>query len=89
MFAVSAEDAEILSKEFVPFTKDDFVTLPRFHFYIKLMMQGKTTEAFSGLSLAPEEASDPSMAERVTQLSRLAYGFPKLLVDELILTQVK
>ncbi len=89
VFAVSAEDAETLSKEFVPFTKDDFVTLPRFHFYLKLMMQGKTTEAFSGVSLAPEEVADLSVAERVTKLSRLAYGFPKPLVDELILTQVK
>ncbi|MBI4122841.1 MAG: type IV secretory system conjugative DNA transfer family protein [Parcubacteria group bacterium] len=89
VFAVSAEDAETLSKEFTPFVKEDFTTLPRFHFYIKLMAQGKTTEAFSGVSLPPEGVADAATTESVVRVGRLAYGFPKLLVDERIKEYMK
>ncbi len=51
-FRVGAGDAEHLEKEFYPvFTKTDFVNLPRYTMYLKLMIDGTTSQPFSALSL--------------------------------------
>ncbi len=84
-FEVGIEDAEVLAREFEPMTELDFVSLPRFNFYIKLMIDGKTSKAFSGMTLSPEPVSGlfPSK-EKVQILNRLAYGWPRLVVEETI-----
>jgi len=89
-FAVGAEDAEILAKEFAPkITALDVMGLQRFGFYIKLMMNGKTSEAFSGRGLPPEEAEEGAgIREKVVTLNRLAYGWPRLFVEETIQRQL-
>src|SRR3989344_577947 len=89
-FEVGIEDAKILAREFTPMTELDFVGLPRFSFYIKLMVDGKTSEAFSGMNFSPEpvlETSSPK--EKVRTLNRLAYGWPRLLVEETIKHQLQ
>jgi hypothetical protein len=83
-FEVGIEDAESLSKEFYPMTQEDFIGLPRFNFYIKLMIDGKTSEAFSGVSLKPLGESNPENERRVRLINQLAYAVPKKLADELI-----
>lgn len=88
-FEVSAEDAKLLSAEFTPFTEQDFMGLPRFNFYIKLMIEGKTSEAFSGKSLPPEESGGTALQEKVVTFNRLAYGWPQLLVEETIKRQLR
>ena len=81
-FEVGAEDAEILSNEFSPMETDDFINLEKFNFYIKLMMDGKTSTAFSGIGLMPEKATALPAAQRaVLALSRLTYGVPKQLIE--------
>jgi hypothetical protein len=51
-FRVGAADAEYLAKEFYPvFTQDDFVHLPRYNMYLKLMIDGTAPQAFSAISL--------------------------------------
>jgi type IV secretory pathway TraG/TraD family ATPase VirD4 len=81
-FGIGAEDAEMLVKEFYPMTKEDFVNLAKFHFYLKLMIDGKTSDAFSGVSLSPMGIPHSKHATLVRQISQLAYGRPRLLVDE-------
>ncbi len=88
-FEVGADDAKILSKEFSPISEYDFMGLPRFNFYIKLMIDGKTSQAFSGVSLPPEDASDAPIKDKVVTLNRLAYGWPRLLVEETIKRQLR
>lgn len=84
-FEIGAEDAEILSKEFEPMEVADFMGLPRFNFYIRLMIDGKTSAAFSGRSLPPELAYEQAgIEERTLTFSRLLYGSPRLLVEEKI-----
>lgn len=47
-FRVGATDAEYLSKEFYPeFAEKDFVQLQLFRFYLKLMINGATSQGFS------------------------------------------
>ncbi len=51
-FRVGATDAEFLEREFYPtFTRDDFVNLPRFAMYLKLMIDNTTSEPFSARTL--------------------------------------
>lgn len=47
-FRLGAEDARYLSEEFYPaFSRDDLMNLPAYKIYLKLMMEGKTSEPFS------------------------------------------
>lgn len=80
-FQLGAEDAEFLSKEFTPFSKNDLLNLERYSFYVKLVVDGQTTEPFSGTSLPPLDAAGESLAEAARAFSRLAFGNPKALVE--------
>lgn len=83
-FEVGAEDSKVLAREFSPITERDFIGLPRFNFYIKLMIDGKTSNAFSGITLPPEPANTRSrtICEKVCSYNRLRYGWPRLMVEE-------
>ena len=83
-FEVGIEDAESLSKEFYPMDKEDFLNLPRFNFYIKLMIDGKTSEAFSGASLPPYAVTEPENDRKIRLINQLAYAVPKKLAEEQI-----
>ena len=51
-FRVGATDAEYLAKEFFPvFSEEDLVNLPRYSMYLKLMIDGTTSQAFSAISI--------------------------------------
>lgn len=53
-FRLGAEDAYELAKEFQPeFTALDLTTLPNYHIYLKLMVEGEVTRPFSGRTLRP------------------------------------
>ena len=53
-FQTSAEDAQYLEHEFSPiFTADDFISLPRYHIYLKLMIEGEASRPFSAVTLPP------------------------------------
>ena len=48
-FLVGAEDAEYLANEFFPeFNKNDFVDLPYYHIYLRMMIDGVVSKGFSG-----------------------------------------
>ena len=51
-FRVGASDAEVLEKEFSPeFSALDLTTLPNYHIYLKLMVEGVVSRPFSGETL--------------------------------------
>ncbi len=89
-FEVGAEDARLLSDEFAPMSEADFMGLPRFNFFVKLMMGGKTSEVFSGVGLPPQDiAATSASRESVVALNRLAYGWPRTLVEETVHHQLR
>lgn len=52
-FKVGLEDARFLAEEFYPvFDQEDLINLPCYSIYLKLMIEGKTSKAFSGESLS-------------------------------------
>ena len=59
-FRLSQADARYMEKEFYPIFKAvDFVNLANYSIYIKLMINGVPSKAFSANSLSPEELPHP------------------------------
>lgn len=83
-FRVGSDDAEILEKEFTPtFLGEDIVNLPKFHVYLKLMIDGMASQPFSAASLEPIASRTNSTAEVIAQ-SRQNYGRQRPIVEERI-----
>ena len=55
-FRVGARDARLIAHELgSPFTPDDLIHLPNYHIYLKLMIDGQPSKAFSAQTQPPEE----------------------------------
>lgn len=86
-FRVGAADAEFLEKEFLPeFSLNDLVNLPKFHIYLRLMIDGISSRPFLSVTLAPVEKplKDGSYKETIIKVSRERYGTPRNKVEEKI-----
>jgi len=69
-FRLGATDAEILEKEFSPeITALDLTSLPNYHIYLKLMVNGEVTRPFSAKTIRADEAN--SSRDKATPHLRL------------------
>jgi len=83
-FRIGAEDAEHLVKEFHPeFDEGDFVNLPKYSMYLKLMIDGATSRPFSAFSLPPKPQTISYKTE-VIAASQKRYGRKREEVEESI-----
>lgn len=83
-FRVGSTDAEILAKEFIPtFVEEDLINLPKFHVYLKLMIDGVASRPFSALTLSPIAVSTGSM-EKVVKVSRERYAQSRDKIEDKI-----
>jgi len=87
VYRVGAADAEILVKEFEPqFLETDLVNLPKYNFYIKLMIDGIASQPFSATGLPPrpvEEETDN--IQKVVNITRERYAGERAEVEEKIM----
>lgn len=85
-FRVGAVDAEFMEKEFEPaFMMNDLVNLPKYHIYLKLMIDGVAGDAFSATTLPPINVSETEMnREKVVKVSRERYASSKEEVEDKI-----
>ena len=81
LFTLGMEDAESLEQEFEPLTRGDLINLPKYNFYVKLMIDGKTSAPFSGVGLPPLLSTGADETETIRKISRLAYGVPQEIVS--------
>lgn len=82
---VGAEDATFMEQEFAPvFTPEDLVNLPKFQMYLKLMVDGVSTQPFSANSLAPI-AQKTGSEDKVIAVSRERYAEHRSIMEEKIL----
>lgn len=73
-FRVGAEDAKFLAKEFYPtFSETDLVNIPNHHIYLKMMIDGHTSRAFSAVTLPPRKSAF-SYRKMIIASSREKYG---------------
>lgn len=86
VFRVGATDAEELVKEFTPtFTEEDIVNLPKYEFYLKLMIDGVASNPFSARGLAPlNEIEITGNRDKLIKVSRERYAKQKSVVEEKI-----
>ena len=85
-FRVGAMDAEFLEKEYEPvFMMNDIVNLPKYHIYLKLMIDGIAGDAFSATVLPPIKIEgDPETEAKIINSSRERYTAKKEDVEEKI-----
>ena len=80
-FRVGAEDAKYLAKEFFPiFDESDLINLPNYHIYLKLMIDGVTSQPFSAITLPPVERNR-SFKNKIIDFSRKRYATPRERVE--------
>jgi type IV secretory pathway TraG/TraD family ATPase VirD4 len=81
-FRVGVTDAQYIAREFYPvFKETDLVNLPNHHIYLKLMIDGVTSEAFSAVTLPPPERRR-SYKDKIIKLLREKYGRPRKEVEK-------
>lgn len=86
-FRIGAVDAEVFEKEFAPtFTAEDLVNLGFTQMYLKLMIDGVSSQPFSATSLPPIQPKQMTLIDDVITFSREHYGSPRTLVEENIKT---
>ncbi len=84
-FRVGSPDATFMETEFMPrFTPEDVINLPKYNIYIKLLIDGVTSQPFSALTLPPI-AQVTHSEEKVIKVSRERYAQPRSTIEEKIL----
>jgi hypothetical protein len=85
VFRVGAYDAEVLEKEFMPtFTAEDIVNLGVYQIYLKLMIDGVSSQPFSATTLPPIALPPVSPAEEVKAMSRQQFAHSRPDVEKAI-----
>ncbi|MBI4592161.1 type IV secretion system DNA-binding domain-containing protein [Candidatus Uhrbacteria bacterium] len=85
-FRVGSPDAMFMEAEFMPrFTPEDIINLPKYNIYIKLLIDGVTSQPFSAITLPPI-AQKTQSAEKVIKISRERYAKPRPEIEAKILT---
>ncbi len=81
-FRVGEMDAEFLVKQFEPvFGEQDLVNIDNFNAYVKLLIQGETTNPFN-IKTIPAHAGDREIANEIKTISRERYGRDRKEVEE-------
>lgn len=84
-FRVGAEDAELLEKELAPeFMATDIVNLGKRQIYLKLMIDGVASRAFSAMTIDTPKPLPVSNRDKVIASSRKLYGRPRVEVEKRI-----
>jgi CxxC-x17-CxxC domain-containing protein len=85
VFRVGPEDALFLEKEFHPkVSAKDLVELPKYHAFVKLMVDGIATEPFSATFPPPPKIPEKTEAEKIIRLSREKYAAHRKIIEQKI-----
>jgi Type IV secretory pathway, VirD4 components len=86
-FRVGAVDAEELVKEFTPvFEEEDILNLPKYEFYVKLMIDGVASAPFSARGLPPlTDEERTNNLQKAIDWTRAKYAKPQAEVEEEIM----
>lgn len=88
-FRVSAEDGEVMAKQFEPeFGRSDLINLDNFFAVAKLMVQGQTTSPFRMRTIKPQEGSREQI-ETLKKISKAKYARGKEEIEREILKRAQ
>jgi len=89
IFRIGADDAEFVVKQFEPiFNQQDLLNIDNFNAYLKPLINNQTSLPFN-IRCNPPAHSNPEIAEKIKELSRLKYGREKVVVDKEIFERSK
>lgn len=89
VYRVSAENAEVFSKQFEPvFTPADIIKLENFNAYVKMLVNGMPAKPFNIRALPPPKG-DPTIVEKIKELSYLKFGRDRSEVEDEIMERYK
>lgn len=84
-YRVGSPDGLYMEKEFSPrFLPEDIINLPKYNVYLKLLIDGVTSQPFSAITLPPISKKTGS-EERVIRVSRERYANPRKDIEDKIL----
>jgi len=84
-FRVGAPDAQYMETEFGPrFLPEDLINIPKYNIYLKLLIEGVTSQPFSATTLPPI-AERMHSEEKVIRVSRERYSKPRMEIEDKIL----
>ncbi|PIR54499.1 hypothetical protein COU75_00575 [Candidatus Peregrinibacteria bacterium CG10_big_fil_rev_8_21_14_0_10_42_8] len=85
-FQVGSDDAEVLSLQFEEaVTPKDILSLPKYHAYMRLMIDGIPSKPFSVSTLPPPEfKQDEGRVEKIRAMSRERYTEKRSVIEEKI-----
>ncbi len=82
-FRIGVRDAEFLEKEFTPtFGQEDLIDIDKYNAYIKLLIDGTTSDPFSMKTIPPKPPQSQKIYNAIQRMSKLKYGKNRQLVDE-------
>jgi len=85
MFRVGGPDSVFLENEFMPqFTANDLVNLAKYDIYLKLMIDGASSQPFSATTLPPI-AQRTGSEVKVIKVSRERYTRPRASIEEKVI----
>lgn len=85
-FRVGSPDAKYMETEFAPrFMPEDIINLPKYNVYLKLLINGVTSQPFSAITLPPISQRTNSI-ERVIRVSRERYAKERSTIEDQIMT---
>ncbi len=85
VFRIGGADALFVVKEFEPhFTEVDLVNLPKYNVYLKLMIDGVSSQPFSATTLPPI-TERTHVVDKVIKVSRERWAMPRAVIEEKIL----
>jgi CxxC-x17-CxxC domain-containing protein len=84
-FRVGSPDAQYMETEFGPrFMPEDLINIPKYNIYLKLLIDGVTSQPFSATTLPPI-AERMHTEEKVIRVSRERYSKPRAEIEDKIL----
>ena len=84
-FRIGSDDGEFMEKQFAPvFKAADLLNIDNYNCYVKLLIRGATTPAFS-MKIYPPGNGDRELADTVKEISRLKYGRGREEIEEEII----
>jgi len=81
-FRLGVKDAKVLSEEYAQqFSVDDLINLPKFSIYLKLCIDGVTSNPFSAETLPPQEKKEGNK-EKIIKISRERYAKKRKVIEK-------
>jgi hypothetical protein len=89
VFRIGVEDGEFMQKQFEPtFNLKDLTGQDNFHFYTRLMVEGKMSKPFDGKTFAPSK-SNTELSQKIKEYYMLKHGSDRKVIDSQIMERLR